>query len=142
MRTEGPTRAQTRAAARRIRVADFFCGCGGTSAGFRSAGMRITAGIDNDPDAAASFQLNFRNAKVFEEDIASLDPTEVSSALEAEPGGLTLFSACAPCQPFTKQRAERKRNDNRAPLLTEFRRFVAALEPHLIFVENVPGLQR
>lgn len=104
--------------------------------------MKIAAGIDNDPDAAASFQMNFTGAKVFEEDIASLDPAEVASALRMEPEGLWLFSACAPCQPFTKQRAEMKRDDNRAPLLKEFRRFVTALKPPLIFVENVPGLQR
>ena len=29
-------------------VIDFFCGCGGTSAGLRAAGMKIIAGIDYD----------------------------------------------------------------------------------------------
>ena len=30
----------------RIRVADFFCGCGGTSAGLQAAGMEIVFGLD------------------------------------------------------------------------------------------------
>lgn len=141
MSSEDLTPAQRRAAARRIRVVDFFCGCGGTSAGFRSAGMKIAAGIDNDRDAAASFRMNFRTAKVFREDIQLLDAAKVAAKLAAMPGDLSLFSACAPCQPFTKQRADRKPNDSRAPLLREFERFVVSLEPDLVFVENVPGLQ-
>ena len=33
---------------RKIRVVDFFCGCGGTSSGFRNAGMSIALGLDKD----------------------------------------------------------------------------------------------
>ena len=37
-------------------VIDFFCGCGGTSAGLRAAGMNIVAGIDYDEKAIKTYQ--------------------------------------------------------------------------------------
>lgn len=143
VRREGMTRAQVRAAARSVEVIDFFCGCGGTSAGLRDAGMRIVGGIDNDPDSAASFRLNFRRAAVLEQDVSQLQSSDVEGAFSSELGRPRMLSACAPCQPFSKQRTGKpKARDKRAPLLREFQRFVEALEPDLIFLENVPGLQR
>ena len=38
-----------------VKVFDFFSGCGGTSAGLRSAGMEIALGLDNDRDASQTF---------------------------------------------------------------------------------------
>ena len=52
-----------------------------------------------------------------------------------------LFGACAPCQPFSKQRTTRKGSDGRKDLLREFHRFVRSYLPEYVFIENVPGLQ-
>jgi DNA (cytosine-5)-methyltransferase 1 len=57
-------------------------------------------------------------------------------------GYKTLFSCCAPCQPFSKQTRTKKRKDSRLSLLLEFGRFVKQWKPDYVFVENVPGLQR
>lgn len=40
-----------------INVIDFFCGCGGTSAGLRKAGMNVIAGIDIDPQAIKNLSV-------------------------------------------------------------------------------------
>lgn len=61
--------------------------------------------------------------------------------LEADQSGHWLFSACAPCQPFSRQRRSKRKNDDRAPLLWELIRFVRRYRPSYVFVENVPGLQ-
>lgn len=56
-----------------------------------------------------------------------------------EEGPLDLMVICAPCQPFSSQNRKR-RCDDRARLLISAARFVSALEPAVVFVENVPGL--
>lgn len=124
---------------RRIGVVDFFSGCGGTSAGLRAAGMDILAGIDIDREAANTFTRNFPQAQFIRADITKLRTAALRSILGSRRP--LLFSACAPCQPFSKQRRGRKEEDTRVPLLLEFVRFVKYYEPEYVFIENVPGLQ-
>lgn len=124
----------------KVSVVDFFSGCGGTSLGFRDAGMSIIAGIDIDPDASATYRQNFPEAKFFERDIRNISVEEIRKILPRS--GKVLFSGCAPCQPFSKQNRTQAGNDPRRALLTEFERFVVALRPHYVVVENVPGLQK
>ena len=50
-------------AEQRLLVADLFCGAGGLSEGFRQAGAAIIAGVDADPDACATYRLNFPEAR-------------------------------------------------------------------------------
>lgn len=123
-----------------ISVVDFFSGCGGTSVGLQAAGMKIIAGIDNDPDAAATFSLNFPDASFFQNDVRELRAADVADVLPRT--GPVLFAGCAPCQPFSRQRSGTDPLDPRRLLLGEFLRFVVALRPEHVLVENVPGLQR
>lgn len=125
-------------------LVDFFSGCGGTSRGFRDAGVEVVAAIDNDPDAAATFERNFPRATVFCRDIRKVSTDELMPVLQA-PGRDSrplIFSACAPCQPFSKQRRGINMADDRVDLLAQLLRFVGAYRPDAMFVENVPGLER
>lgn len=124
-----------------IHVIDFFSGCGGTSAGFRKAGMRIRAGLDVDSEAAASFRFNFPEAAFFERDITKLKSSAIAAHVARPAGDLLLFSACAPCQPFSKQRRLKRRQDVRATLIWNLLRFVRRYRPDFLFLENVPGLR-
>ncbi|QQQ76351.1 DNA cytosine methyltransferase [Saccharothrix sp. 6-C] len=123
-----------------VAVVDFFSGCGGTSLGFREAGMSIVAGIDNDPDAASTYRANFPEAHFFERDIRTLTVKEVKKILPKRTP--ILFSGCAPCQPFSAQNRSVSQDDPRRFLLSEFQRFILALTPDFVVVENVPGLQK
>jgi DNA (cytosine-5)-methyltransferase 1 len=123
-------------------LVDFFSGCGGTSLGFRRAGMRVLAGIDNDPSSGTTFEKNFPEATFFSRDIRSMCPSDLSAVVESAVAAPLVFSACAPCQPFSKQRRQTKVGDDRIPLLSEFFTFVAHYLPACIFIENVPGMQR
>jgi DNA (cytosine-5)-methyltransferase 1 len=124
-----------------IRVCDFFSGCGGASSGFQNSGMEIILGVDIDPDAEKSFLANHKKSNFLRADIASIQPSEISSILELSSGPL-LFSGCAPCQPFTRQNTTKKSEDPRRNLLLEFGRFVENFLPDYVFLENVPGLQK
>ncbi|RYZ84397.1 MAG: DNA cytosine methyltransferase [Proteobacteria bacterium] len=132
-----------------IRVYDFFCGCGGTSAGFQAAGMEIVLGLDMDTDSRRTFLMNFPQAKFVSRKIEHFRAESLTRRVgsrRAHPTDITLFSGCAPCQPFSQQNKNRdgatKGQDDRFALLGEFGRFVSYHEPQLVFVENVPGMQR
>ena len=126
----------------KIRVVDFFSGCGGTSAGLQAAGMEILAGIDFDADAGETFKLNFPKAIFINKDITKLYSPSLSHIIPKNRNFPLLFSACTPCQPFTKQNTSKKKSDERHNLLNNLHRFVRAYKPEYIFLENVPGLQK
>ena len=127
-----------------IQVYDFFAGCGGASCGFRSAGMEISFALDHDADVRESFQSNFPNVHFEFADIRTIGVDIVRHRIETERPNPVLFSGCAPCQPFSKQNTKRPSldQDERVPLLAHFARFVEGCRPDLVFVENVPGLQK
>lgn len=124
-----------------IRVFDFFSGCGGTSCGFAQAGLDVALGLDIDPDSARTFQGNFPNAGFILADIRTLDASVLAPYMNKRTTPI-LFCGCAPCQPFSRQNRNRSQEDDRTGLLGEFGRFVAAWLPDLVFIENVPGMQR
>ena len=124
------------------RVFDFFCGCGGASAGLQASGMDITFGLDNDPDAERTFQANFPEAAFMGADIADVPSSALDELVEVSSGHPLLFNACAPCQPFSRQRnGGAPPDDGRLDLLDHFSRFLRRFRPELVFVENVPGLR-
>ena len=125
-----------------IVLADFFSGCGGTSLGFAEAGIEPVLAVDWDADAAKTYRWNFPKTKFVERDIRDLEVEEVGAALPPAEESIRLFAGCAPCQPFSGHRNKMAALDSRSFLLLEFLRFVKALDPELIFVENVPGMQR
>ena len=103
--------------------------------------MDIVMAIDNDPDACRTFQANFPIARVHAVDIRQLPTRSLDKAVLSLRSNPILFSACAPCQPFSRQRRSTSTvGDKRMGLLSEFLRFVKRYRPELLFIENVPGL--
>ena len=125
-----------------IRCVDFFSGCGGTSAGFSRAGIEILVGVDNDPDAAKTYKSNFPDVCFLERDIRELTADDLATSIDIEDDDFLLFSACAPCQPFTKHRRLAEDPNGQSNLLSEFLRFVDKFKPDLLFLENVPGIAK
>ena len=124
-----------------IKVFDFFSGCGGTSAGLRSAGMDIVVGIDIDPDASATYKANFPEATFLTSDLTKTRANKLKRNVESCRPHPILFCGCAPCQPFSKQNGARSGKDSRSSLLSHFARFVRYYKPDFVLVENVPGIQ-
>ena len=127
-----------------VKVFDFFSGCGGASCGFRDAGMDIVFALDWDQDSQLTFQTNFPSVHFELADIRETSPSYIRSLVDAQRPDPVLFCGCAPCQPFTKQNTTRRPDDkdDRLPLLSYFADLVERCEPDIVFVENVPGLQR
>lgn len=123
-----------------IDVYDFFSGCGGTTAGLQKAGLTPKIAVDFDADALATYTLNFPGSAPVLRDITQLQTWEIELHFEKPRRRPVLFSACAPCQPFSKQNRQKQRKDDRASLLGHLRRFIERFRPELLFVENVPGI--
>ena len=126
-----------------MKVFDFFCGCGGTSSGLQSAGMDIAFGLDSDPDAACTFSENFPAARFALTDIQTYRTDALEGLVNRWSDHPLLFSACAPCQPFSQQRrGDLSNEDVRLNIVLHVLRFVKRYRPEFLFVENVPGLKR
>lgn len=125
-----------------LSVWDFFCGCGGTSRGFQKAGMDIAFALDIDPDAKNTFTKNFPSTVFCDKSIKDLSASDLQNTLTKHKNSYKLFCGCAPCQPFTKQNTESRKQDERKDLLTYFGTIVKECQPDFVFVENVPGLQK
>lgn len=123
-----------------LRVADLFSGAGGLSEGFRQASYRIVAGSDVDPDACATFALNFPEAQTINGDIRN---AAVRNSLLAAAAGAEIVVGGPPCQAFSQVRNHcRLIDDSRNSLYREFVGIVAKLEPMAFVMENVPGLEQ
>ncbi len=122
---------------------DLFCGCGGLTVGLKRAGFRVLGAVDVDPLSVKTYKANHRDVTLWEKDIRELDPQELLDTLGLKKGGLDLLAGCPPCQGFTTMRTLNGAlmvDDPRNDLLLEFERFVEALRPRAVMMENVPGL--
>ena len=124
-----------------MKAIDLFCGAGGLTKGLRNAGWEVVTGIDVDGTVADTYELNNPGSHFIHADLRRIGDEEVRGLVTTIPSPELLLAGCAPCQPFSKQRRRRglgERTD--AALLTEFARFVAALQPGVVLMENVPGI--
>ena len=122
---------------------DLFSGCGGLTLGLKLGGFRVIGAVDIDPLSMETYRANHEDVTVWEADIRDLNPTEILSALNLEPGELDLLAGCPPCQGFSTMRTlngSLRIDDPRNDLLLEVLRFVDALRPRAVMIENVPGL--
>ncbi|MFT6463976.1 DNA cytosine methyltransferase [Halopseudomonas sp.] len=129
----------------RLRAIDLFSGCGGLSQGLKDAGFEVCAAVEIDRKAQITYQLNHPEVCLYESDIRLLDPELMMQELNLARGQLDLLAGCPPCQGFSRLRNKNKNvavDDARNNLVLDFLRFVEALEPKSIMLENVPGLSR
>ncbi len=120
---------------------DFFCGAGGLTRGLLDSGIDVILGIDSDDQCHKTYEANNAPAKFKHCDIRELTISELSKEIEKIPRENLMFAACAPCQPFSKQRTITKDKRQRT-LLGYFSKFVEAFKPEYLFIENVPGITK
>lgn len=143
MTTEVATHPQAVPNARRPTAIDLFSGAGGATQGLADAGFSVIGAVEFDSIASASYRLNHPSVKLWEQDIRELKATEMARELNIRPGELGLLKACPPCQGFSTLAEGRiDRDDPRNELVKHTTRFVRALRPRAVLVENVPGLGR
>lgn len=137
------TRKKKRTRKAPLLALDLFSGCGGLSLGLRQAGFQVIGAIDVDELAVETYRANHKHVRVWRRNIRWLRPRLLMRELGLRPGQLDLLAGCPPCQGFSNIRTlngSRVVDDPRNDLIRDFLRFVRALRPKAIMMENVPGL--
>lgn len=114
----------------RYRLVDLFSGCGGLTSGFVSTGLyEPVAAVEIDPQAAASYAVNFGEEHIFVGDIGDwVDlPHKHANVLVGGP----------PCQGFSAL-GKQDPSDPRNRLWREYVRAIRRFTPEFFVLENVP----
>ncbi|MCW5644037.1 MAG: DNA cytosine methyltransferase [Rhodoferax sp.] len=144
-------------------LAEFFCGCGGTSRGFtRSGRFKVAFGNDVKTEALRTFEFNHRHEDTppttIRRDIRLLDEATIHDALKEHgirPGDLDCMIGGPPCQGFSQlRRSETLKqgkivkfsgysqlaHDPRNDLVLRYLEIAEALRPKFLVIENVPQM--
>src|SRR3972149_8950918 len=129
--------------ARMFRAIDLFGGCGGMSAGFRSAGATILAGADSNLKYLSSFRENFPDALGLQQDLRSFTPDRMGDMIGIRKGALDVVFGGPPCQGFSKNvpRKNRSLDDENNLLVKVFLSYCERLKPRFILMENVAEMK-
>lgn len=122
---------------------DLFAGAGGATQGLKDAGFRVLGAVENNSAAASSYALNHGEVELWAGDIRRVAASSMRARLGLKRGDLTLLKACPPCQGFSTLAEGRVTVDeHQNDLVIDTLRFVRALRPRAVMLENVPGLGR
>lgn len=125
-------------------VLDLFCGTGGFSHGFESAGLGFSTrfGIDVLPIAGQTFALNNPHAFSVVSDIRKVRRHDLEDKIKLHRGQVDVIVGGPPCQGFSSIRPFRSTNDDdpRNSLFEEYASFVNYFRPSVFVLENVVGL--
>lgn len=126
---------------------DLFCGAGGTSTGVERARLngkkcaRVIACVNHDPNAIKSHAANHPNTKHFTEDIRTLDMKPLQAITDKErtknPGAKVVLWASLECTNFSKAKGGQPRDADSRTLAEHLFRYIEALDPDYIYIENV-----
>ena len=126
---------------------DLFCGAGGTSTGVKRARIdgkkcaRVIACVNHDPNAIKSHAANHPNTKHFTEDIRTLDMAPLQRITDRErrkhPNAKVVLWASLECTNFSKAKGGQPRDADSRTLAEHLFRYIEALRPDYIYIENV-----
>jgi len=128
-------------------IVDLFCGAGGTTTGFVQAELegnsiaKVIACVNHDPKAIKSHWANHPEVKHFEEDIRTLDLTDLVALVQfyriKYPDAYVILWASLECTNFSKAKGGQPRDADSRTLADHLDRYVIALQPDYIEIENV-----
>jgi DNA (cytosine-5)-methyltransferase 1 len=138
-----------------LRIADFFCGCGGLTLGaliaskLKGRGLQIALAADAWSDALDVYRKNFRHLLVNSTtaDLSAMVSTPGSVTLSVEGGkvaesigDLDLVIAGPPCQGHSDLNNSSRRDDPRNLLYAIPVAFALRTRAKILVVENVPAV--
>lgn len=128
-------------------VVDLFCGAGGTTTGFDLAELdghgiaKVIACINHDPKAIKSHWLNHPEVVHFEEDIRTLDLTDLIALVqkyrEMYSSAQLILWASLECTNFSKAKGGQPRDADSRTLADHLERYITAIDPEYVQIENV-----
>lgn len=133
-------------------VVDLFCGFGGTTTGYDNAmyvgsdgrlhkAAKVIACVNHDPKAIKSHWLNHPDVRHFEEDIRTLNLSELIALVNywrrIYPNAYVVLWASLECTNFSKAKGGQAREADSRTLSLHLYRYQVALNPDYIKIENV-----
>ena len=135
----------------RLLYIDLFCGAGGTSTGVENAVLpcgkaaKVIACVNHDRNAIASHKANHPDAIHYTEDIRTLDlepmRVHVDMARKTYPEAKVVLWASLECTNFSKAKGGMSRDADSRTLAEHLYRYVEAIRPDIIQIENVEEFQ-
>ena len=125
---------------RPLNVIDLFCGCGGFSKGFAEAWYNVRFGIDMWKDATVTYQHNFPNATVLNEDITKINGQDILNMTNMKADDVDVIIGGPPCQGFSVS-GKRMIDDERNKLYKSYVQIVSELKPK-VFVISVSDMSK
>ena len=126
---------------------DLFCGAGGTSTGVETARIfgkkcaKVVACVNHDKNAIASHQANHPETMHFTEDIRTLELTPLVQHLNSErmkyPNAYVVLWASLECTNFSNAKGGMPRDADSRTLAEHLFRYIEAINPDFIEIENV-----
>ena len=126
---------------------DLFCGAGGTSTGVERTAIggekcaKVIACVNHDPNAIKSHAANHPHTLHFTEDIRTLDLTQLvehtKRQREKYPDAQLVLWASLECTNFSRAKGGQPRDADSRTLADHLPRYVEALDPSYIYIENV-----
>lgn len=125
----------------KLRVADLFCGAGGTSTGVARAAEAAGIGIDliainHWEVAVATHAANHPAARHLQTSLDSVDPRRI-----VDNGKLDILVASPECTHHSAARGGKPMSDQSRASAWHVLSWAQAVEPEMIIVENVPEFQ-
>jgi DNA (cytosine-5)-methyltransferase 1 len=126
----------------KIKVASFFCGCGGSDLGvignfnflnqnYLALPFEINYALDFDKYAVETYNANFEHPAICD-DIKNIEISQLAD--------FDLLIGGFPCQSFSTVNPNKDTNDERANLYKELVKALKAKKPKYFIAENVKGL--
>lgn len=116
----------------KMKVCSLFCGIGGIDLGFQQAGFAIVWANEKDAAACRTYRYNFGSDYLVEGDIRKVDVNTIPRA--------DVLVAGFPCQSFSVAGKQKGFSDARGQLFFEVVRVIEAIQPPVVFLENVENL--
>lgn len=115
------------------KVGELFAGIGGIGLAFEQAGFELTWANEIDEKAGVTYRQNFSH-RLINEDMKKVDPEEL------EP--IDILTGGFPCQAFSIAGYRKGFEDDRGNLFFDIIRYINALQPKVVFLENVKNLSK
>ena len=112
-----------------------FAGVGGSSQGYKQAGIDVQLAVEFDKRRARQYAQNHPQTHVVDRDITQVSVDELKAIVPYA----DIIDGSPPCQGFSTA-GKRNLDDPRNRLFMEFVRIIREYQPKAIIMENVKGL--
>jgi len=116
---------------KKYRIGELFAGIGGIGLGFKQAGFDISWANEIDQKASYTYSKNF-DTLLINKNMEDVNPFELPD-IDVLTGGF-------PCQAFSIAGYRKGFEDDRGNLFFDIIRYINALNPKVVFLENVKNL--